>query len=294
MWDELLPVSLVSEIIFCPRNFYYRACEGAEGINKFVLEGSLQDEKRNERERVRTQEKIQIREVSKAFVMGKLSNMRTLLLRQNREIRDGEVEKACSAIKNFLDRVAEAREKDELLGLEGIGTREYFSVFGRLIKSKGYGFDFEKRTKRPPRDPVNALLSFGYSILVGDMVSAASTVGLDPYIGFFHSMKYGRPALALDLMEEFRPVIVDSLVLSMLNKGMLSEGDFKEKFGGVYLEEKGREAFFKAYAGRVQTEIVHPVFDYRMIYRRIFETQARFLAKVLTGEIDEYVPFLVR
>jgi CRISPR-associated protein Cas1 len=167
-------------------------------------------------------------------------------------------------------------------------------VFGRLIKSKTFGFDFEKRTKRPPRDPVNALLSLGYSILVGDMVSAASTVGLDPHIGFFHSTKYGRPALALDLMEEFRPVIVDSLVLSMLNKGMVGDNNFKEKFGGVYLEEDGRETFFKAYAGRIQTEIIHPVFDYRVTYRRIFEIQARFLAKVLTGEIEEYVPFMVR
>jgi CRISPR-associated protein Cas1 len=107
-------------------------------------------------------------------------------------------------------------------------------------------------------------------------------------------MKYGRPALALDLMEEFRPVSVDSLVLSMLNKGMIVDKDFKEKFGGVYLEENGREAFFKAYAARVQTEIVHPVFEYRVIYRRHFEVQARFLAKVLTGEIDGYVPFVVR
>jgi len=228
-----------------------------------------------------------------AFAL-KLSNMRTLLLRQNREIEDAEVEKACSWINNVLNKVTEARKKDELLGLEGIGTREYFRVFGRLIKSKSLGFDFEKRTKRPPRDPVNALLSFGYSILVGDMVSAISTVGLDPYIGFFHSTKYGRPALTLDLMDEFRPVIVDSLVLSMLNKGMLSEENFKEKFSGIYLEDNGREAFFKAYAFRVQTEIVHPVFDYRVIYRRIFEIQARFLAKVINGEIDEYVPFVVR
>ncbi len=538
MWDEFLPVSLVSEIVFCPRNFYYRACEGAEGMNKFLLEGTLEDERRNEREKVKREDRIQVREVSlsseklgiigvldaveengalypieykrgglkeslhddvqlcleallieehigepipfgyiyysasktrrrvefgeelrkrsletierareilykgeipepvadercpgcalfsiclpfevaslkrrgaptrrvipkldvgrvlyvdehgayvgkrggkiivtkdkevlseipasyirqivlsananistqaikfllrmnveiiyqsswgrfegkfapeenknsllrlaqykshldesfamkvsKEFVRGKLSNMRTLLLRQNRETGDGEVENACIRIKNILERVMEAREKDELLGLEGIGTREYFSVFGRLIKSGGYGFDFEKRTKRPPRDPVNALLSFGYSLLVGDVVSALSTSGLDPYIGFFHSTKYGRPALALDLMEEFRPVIVDSLVILMINKGMIEYGDFREKFGGVYLEEDGREAFFKTYAGRVQTEIVHPVFEYRVNYRRIFEIQARFLAKVLTGEIDEYAPFIVR
>jgi CRISPR-associated protein Cas1 len=220
--------------------------------------------------------------------------MRTFLLRQNREIGDIEVENSCSQIKKVIDRVPEAERKDELLGFEGIGTREYFKVFGKLIKPKAFGFDFEKRTKRPPRDPVNALLSFGYSLLVGDMVSCLSTVGLDPYIGFYHSMKYGRPALALDLMEEFRPVIVDSLALSMLNKGMIVDKDFKEKFGGVYLEENGREAFFKAYAARVQTEIVHPVFEYRVIYRRIFEVQARFLAKVLTGEIDEYLPFVVR
>jgi CRISPR-associated protein Cas1 len=232
--------------------------------------------------------------VSKAFVIGKLSNMRTFLLRQNREIGDIEVENSCSQIKKVIDRVPEAEKKDELLGFEGIGTREYFKVVGKLIKPKAFGFDFEKRTKRPPRDPVNALLSFGYSLLVGDMVSCLSTAGLDPYIGFFHSMKYGRPALALDLMEEFRPVIVDSLALSMLNKGMIVDKDFKEKFGGVYLEENGREAFFKAYAARVQTEIVHPVFEYRVTYRRIFEVQARFLAKVLTGEIDGYVPFVVR
>jgi len=538
MWDELIPVSLVAEIIFCPRNFYYRACEGAEETNKFVLEGELQDEKRNEKERIRRDDKLQVREitlsseklgiigvldaveenqgiypieykrgelkenlrddvqlclqallleehtgkqipfgfvyysgsktrrrveftdelrkksietierareilhtgeipepvadercpgcslfsiclpfevaslksketdlkrvipslqegrvlyvdehgayigkrsgkiiitkegrtlgeipaaylsqivisananissqalrfllrmnveiiylssrgrfegrfvpeehknsllriaqhkhftdndftlvVSKKFVIGKLSNMRTMLMRQNRDIKDTEIEKAVDEIKLTLDRINSVKDKQELLGFEGIGTKSYFRVFGKLIKSHAQSFNFEKRTKRPPCDSVNALLSFGYSLLVGNMVTSLSTVGLDPYIGFYHSSKYGRPALALDLMEEFRPVIVDSLALLMLNKGMVSDDDFKEKYGGVYLEERGRERFFRAYAERTQTEIVHPLFDYKATYRRIFEIQARLLAKVITGEINEYVPFVVR
>lgn len=232
-------------------------------------------------------------EVSKSFVKGKLLNMRTLLLRQNREFGNREIDEACIRIKNVITRIPDAGDKEELLGLEGIATRDYFRVFGKLLKPK-LDFDFEKRTKRPPRDPVNALLSFGYSLLVGNFISTVSTVGFDPYIGFLHSTRYGRPALALDLMEEFRPVIVDSLVLSVLNRNMFTKEDFKERFGGIYIQEKGRETFFKAYIGKIQSEILHPIFEYRVSYRRAFEIQARLLAKFIKGEIEEYIPFALR
>jgi CRISPR-associated protein Cas1 len=246
--------------------------------------------------------------LSKSFVYGKLANMRTLLMRANRKRDDAEIEQAAESIKGVMKQVDELeRDPDapppdpsdpqadsaygSLLGLEGSGTARYFGVFERLLKDD---WGFEKRTKRPPRDPVNALLSFGYVLLTNHVASAVSIVGLDPYVGFLHSSQFGKPALALDVVEPFRSVVVDSVVLTLLNNRMLAQDDFEEKFGAWRLSDDGRRTFLTKFEERLNTEITHPTFGYKAIYRRCLELEVRLVAKWLTGEIEQFEPFTVR
>jgi CRISPR-associated protein Cas1 len=181
----------------------------------------------------------------------------------------------------------------ELLGCEGAGSAAYFGVFARLIKC-GWPHGFSKRVRRPPTDPVNALLSYGYTILGAQISSLAAGVGLDPYIGYLHSSRYGKPALALDLLEDFRPVIVDSVVLSLLNTRQLVQADFELQLNSYRLTEGGRRIFLQKFEERMQEEIIHPVFEYKVSYRRALELQARLLGKYLLGEVEDYLPFTVR
>ncbi|WP_341473839.1 CRISPR-associated endonuclease Cas4g/Cas1g [Desulfofundulus thermobenzoicus] len=231
--------------------------------------------------------------LAREFVRGKLANMRTMLLRYNRELHDTEIDAAVRRMARYITAAAGAGEPSLLLGLEGMGSREYFRVFGRLIRRE-MPFMFEGRNRRPPRDPVNAMLGYCYSMLMKDLRSAVALVGFDPYLGFFHEAKYGRPALALDLMEEFRPIVADSVVLTAINKGMISETDFEYRLGGCFLNDTGRKKIYRAYEERRQQQITHPLFGYRLPYRRVFELQARFLGKVLQKELDRYIPFTVR
>ncbi len=157
-----------------------------------------------------------------------------------------------------------------------------------------FTFDFTRRNRRPPRDAVNALLSLAYSLLARDCTVAAHAVGFDPYVGFYHQPRFGRPALALDLMEEFRPLIADSVALTVMNTRIIGPGDFVRAGDAVNLSVDGRKRFFSAYEQRLNATIVHPVFDYQVSYRRALELQARLLAKALTGEIEQYVPFTTR
>ncbi len=138
------------------------------------------------------------------------------------------------------------------------------------------------------------MLSFGYVLLSNQVSSAVSLVGLDPYVGFLHGSKYGKPALALDLMEEFRPVVVDSIVLTLINTGAIQPGDFEERLGAFRLTDAGRKTFLQKYEERLSTSIRHPTFGYNVTYRKAIELQTRLLGKWLVGEIPEYTPFLVR
>jgi CRISPR-associated protein Cas1 len=233
---------------------------------------------------------------ARRLVAGKIRNQRTLLQRNHVEPNRATL----AAMKEMADRAEMARSLEELLGLEGNGARLYFGDFGGMIKP-GEGqeaadlpFDFEGRNRRPPRDPVNALLSLGYSLLAKDLTVACYAVGFDPYIGFYHQPRFGRPALALDLMEPFRPLIVDSAVLSAINGGMVTSRDFVRVGGSVALTASGRKAFFRAYELRMDTLVTHPLFDYRVSYRRLLEIQSRLLARVLEGEIGEYPVFTTR
>ncbi|MDE3091865.1 MAG: type I-D CRISPR-associated endonuclease Cas1 [Chloroflexota bacterium] len=245
---------------------------------------------------------------AKQFVGGKLSNLRTLLMRANRKLEDGEIERAVAALKGMIEKVERYQGNDspapaemptnpavavvnDLLGLEGMGSAHYFGVFGKLLKSD---WGYSGRSKRPPTDPVNAMLSYGYTLLMHKAQSAIGVVGLDPYIGFLHSSQYGKPALALDLMEEFRGPIVDSVVITLINTGALKREDFVEEAGTFRMNDPARRTFLEKFEERLNTLIEHPTFGYKATYHKCLELQTRLLAKNLTGEIPAYPPFLVR
>lgn len=232
-------------------------------------------------------------EIAREMVRGKLHNMRSVLRRAAREEGDAQIGEAADEIDAVLGRVDGVVDRDRLRALEGQGSGAYFRVFSRLLKGSGPEFDFTRRTRRPPQDPVNALLGFAYSMLTGDAITALSVAGLDPYVGFLHATKYGRPALALDLMEEFRPIVADTVVRRMVNTGMVKPGHFTRRVGGCFLTEHGREVFFKAWDRRKREEATHPVFEYTLAYGRMYELQARILSKVLTGDLERYTPFTV-
>ncbi len=229
--------------------------------------------------------------LAQVCVTGKLENMRTILLRANRSLQDGEVAEATVAIRNMIHQVPQSMKIGSLLGIEGNGSAAYFGVFGKLLRDL---MTFVRRRRRPPTDPVNAMLSLGYTLLLHQVSSAVQIVGLDPYVGFLHQPRYGRPALVLDLMEEFRPIIADSVVLNIVNHRILSNQDFHEELGVVHLKPEARKTFYAKFEERLQEELQHPYFGYRTSYRRCMELQVRLLGKWLTGEIPAYLPLAVR
>ncbi|HUY90457.1 MAG TPA: CRISPR-associated endonuclease Cas1 [Pirellulales bacterium] len=238
--------------------------------------------------------------VARALVAGKIRNTRTMLQRNHVE----PPASALTFLKNMQDDAERATATDELLGIEGSAARVYFQHFAGMIKldesgtssrgSADFNFDFNSRNRRPPRDPINALLSLAYSVLAKDLTIVCHAVGFDPFLGFYHQPRYGRAALALDLMEPFRPLIADSVVLSAINTRMVTPRDFVRAGNSVALTANGRKAFFRAYEQRMDTLVTHPVFGYRINYRRVLEIQARLLARVLTGEVMTYPVFTTR
>lgn len=231
--------------------------------------------------------------LARAFVSGKIRNSRTLLRRNARELGDNVIHR----LAEWRHRAEKAGSLGELLGLEGSAARDYFSNLPRMLKVSDSAlatFDFTSRNRRPPRDPVNALLSFLYSMLTKDMVVTLVGAGFDPYLGFYHQPRYGRPALALDLIEEFRPLVADSVVIGLINNGEIRPSDFIARAGSVALRPDGRKRVLEAYERRLDTEVTHPIFGYSISYRRIFEVQARLLGRFLTGEIAGYAAFCTR
>ena len=234
--------------------------------------------------------------LAKAVVRAKLANQRAVLMRSLRaDDARGSHEPAAKGLYDLLRGLDNVGSVESVLGTEGQGAALYFGEFGRFLKPPpGDGFDFRNRNRRPPRDPVNALLSFAYAMLTKDCFSAACTVGFDPYKGFFHQGRHGKPSLALDLMEEFRPVIADSVVLTLINNEVLTRSDFVTWRGACQLTDGGRKAFFAAYEQRKATVVTHPVYGYRMSYSRMLEVQARMLAAFVRGSIPTYTGFTVR
>jgi CRISPR-associated protein Cas1 len=228
--------------------------------------------------------------LARAMVVGKIGNQRVLLRRNGREVPD----RALALLSEYVEQAGRAPTRDALYGTEGIAARTYFEQLPRMLKGPGLDFDFETRNRRPPRDPVNALLSFAYACLLRECTQALVGVGLDAWVGFLHRPRPGKPALALDLMEEFRPVIADSVVLTAINNGVVGPGDFRRHRVGTALRDAARRRVVRTFEQRLAHEIQHPLFGRAMSYRRILEVQARLIAKAVRGDIPEYPPFRVR
>ena len=228
------------------------------------------------------------------LVATKVRNQRVLLQRNHVEPGKAVLER----LKHFANRAARASSIEELLGIEGSAARLYFEQFAGMLKVDGTGdwlaFEFARRNRRPPRDPVNALLSFAYSLLVKDLTIVCHAVGFDPFVGFYHQPRFGRPALALDLMEGFRALIADSVVVTAINTRMVTPLDFIQAGRAVSLTPRGRKGLIRAYEQRMDHLVTHPLFGYRVSYRRVLEVQARLLGRVVSGEIGRFPGFETR
>ena len=227
--------------------------------------------------------------IAKIIVAGKIKNSRTIIRRNI----DDKNSVSLSLLKQCINDSLNSKNENELLGIEGNAARIYFSEFYKLLKS-GSGFNVDNRNRRPPKDPVNSLLSYLYSILLKDVIVSILSVGMDPYIGFYHKFKYGKPSLALDLMEEYRSIIVDSLVLSLINKSIITINDFIITKYGVFIKDTAKNKILEAYEAKMNSLIKHPVFGYTISYRRTIEVQARLLSRYINGEINKYIPMYTR
>ncbi len=237
--------------------------------------------------------------IARNNVAGKIQNSRQNVLRARRETSDeGQRERlghAVGVLARILEHVEQCKEIDVLRGHEGEAARAYFGIFNDMVREDGGAFRLNGRTRRPPLDRMNAMLSFVYTLLLSDCVAAAEGIGLDPQVGYLHVLRPGRPALALDLMEELRPVLADRLVLSLVNRRQIQRADFTEFEGGaVYLSETGRKQVITAYQQRKQDEVQHRVLDRKVPLGLVPHVQARILARHLRGDLPDYLPFLYR
>lgn len=233
--------------------------------------------------------------IAAMMLAGKIRNARTLLRRNSRSpISPGILD----SMKSLERDVREAKTTAQMMGFEGTAARLYFGQFSRMLAAQAtemaIGFDFTGRNRRPPRDPVNCLLSFLYGLLVKDLVATCIGVGLDPFIGVLHGPRFGRPALALDLAEEFRPLIADSVVIQVINNREVGLEDFRTSARGVFLSSEARRRVISAYERRLDMTIRHPVFGYTISYRRVLDVQARIVAAVMIGELSTYTPLTTR
>jgi CRISPR-associated protein Cas1 len=231
--------------------------------------------------------------LARYVVLGKLRNLRILLQQKTERSRTPEVKQALKRIKTAEKQTQKSRKLETLRAQEGEASAAYFSVFQQMYTNPD--FAFTTRTRRPPTDPVNAMLSFGYTLLANDLYSAVNIVGFDPYIGYLHAEEYGRPSLPLDLMEEFRSLIVDTMVVSLINQNMLTPADFHDPTeAGCRMTDEGRKIFLQQYEERRMTEFTHPVLQRKMTYHQSFEQQVRQFAKALQGELDAYPPLTLQ
>jgi len=231
-------------------------------------------------------------EFARAVVAAKAANQRRLLVRNAGE----RAEPATTEMATLLRKVPHAGDVGELLGLEGALASKYFSRFSQLLEPRDFDaeWNFEARNRRPPTDPVNALLSFGYAMLAKECTVALLGEGLDPWWGLYHQPRHGRPALALDLMEEFRPLVVESAVITAINTGMVKDGDFTRAKAACILTDRGRKAFIRAYEARLDQLVTHPLFQYRCSWRVMVRLQARLLSRWLRGDVPSYVGVTTR
>jgi CRISPR-associated endonuclease Cas1/CRISPR-associated protein Cas4 len=229
--------------------------------------------------------------IARRLIQGKILNQRTLLR------RNGDAPaRALELLDHHAAEAAGAPSAEVLMGLEGIAARTYFEHFGTMFRERALaaGFEVDGRNRRPPKDPINAMLSLAYAFLAREATTVLVSVGLDAWVGFLHQPRAGRPALALDLMEEFRPILADSAVLTAVNTGVVGADDFERHHVGCSLKDGARKQFIRVFERRLAEEITHPAFGTRMSYRRILEVQARLMGRVAMGELASYTPFRVR
>lgn len=231
---------------------------------------------------------------ARALVRDKAANQRTQLRRNASPSAD--LDHVLEEMDGLIARSAEAPSADVLLGIEGNAARCYFSRFSRMLKPRDFDatWDFESRNRRPPRDPVNAMLSFAYAMLAKECTVALLAEGLDPYWGLYHRPRYGRPALALDLMEPFRPVVADSAVITAINTGMVRAAHFECAASGCAMNDSGRKGLLRAYEARLDQLVTHPVFEYRCSWRSVIRLQARLLARWLRGDVPGFSNLVTR
>lgn len=237
--------------------------------------------------------------IARNCVAGKLQNCRQVMLRGSREAKSDEdvtrLTGAAHALGQAIERLEACGDTDMVRGCEGEAARAYFAAFDALAREDREAFAFTERSRRPPLDRINALLSFAYTLLLQDCVAAAEGVGLDPQVGYLHALRPGKPALALDLMEELRPLLADRLVLTLINRRQIQRDDFVEREGGaVSLTDAGRRTFLVAYQERKRDETQHQILGKKLPLGLVPHAQARLLARRLRGDIPEYLPFLYR
>jgi CRISPR-associated protein Cas1 len=235
--------------------------------------------------------------IARSIIAGKLANSRTVLLRGARDRSDSADTEKLTAVGGrmaaFLTALAGARTLDEARGIEGAAAREYFAAFDCLVGQQKETFTFRERSRRPPLDPINALLSFVYTLLVHDVTAALESHGLDPAVGYLHRVRPGRVSLALDLMEELRSWLADRLVLTLINLRQVTAEDFVVgETGAVTMTEGGRKTVLLAYQNRKQDELLHPFLEERTTVGLIPSIQALLLARHLRGDLDAYPPFV--
>jgi CRISP-associated protein Cas1 len=235
--------------------------------------------------------------VARSIVLGKLANCRTVLLRAARDATDPERSARLQATANRLSAnlvdVRAGQNVDQLRGFEGEAAASYFAAFNDLLNQADPAFRFTKRTRHPPADPMNALLSFVYALLTHDARSACEAAGLDASVGFLHRDRPGRPGLALDLMEEFRPFLADRLVCSLINRRQVAPSGFHQlEVGSVRMDDATRKAVLVAYQERKQETITHPFLDEKTSVGLLIHLQARLMARFLRGDLDTYPPFI--
>jgi CRISP-associated protein Cas1 len=238
-------------------------------------------------------------DITRYMVAGKLQNARNVLMRAAREVKaegDRQALKVAAQVHaDSIQSVEKAADLEKVRGIEGYAAKSYFAAFSSMVRTHREVFEFTERSRRPPRDPINALLSFVYTLLVNECVAACEGVGLDPQLGFLHALRPGRPSLALDLMEELRAPIADRMVLTLINRGQITPDNFVERPGGaIYLSEDGRKTLLTAYQKRKQEELLHPVVNEQVPLGLVAHVQARLLARHLRGDIPHYQPFMMR
>jgi CRISPR-associated protein Cas1 len=233
--------------------------------------------------------------LARSIVIGKIANCRTVLMRTARERPDDRLTAACASLASSLTRLREALPLNVVRGIEGEAANAYFGAFDALLRQEDPTFRFNGRNRRPPLDAVNCLLSFLYTLLAHDVRSALEGCGLDPAVGFLHRDRPGRPSLALDIMEEFRPYLADRLACTLINRGQVKAKGFRQtESGAVLMDEVTRKEVIAAWQERKQEIVEHPFLQEKMPVGLLYHCQARLLARHLRGDLDAYPPFVIR